>query len=213
MRHCAGLLLLGLLGLMGCRGRQTVATDLLPDTLRLQPGDVVFRRQTGLTSRVVMMSDREGIFSHTGIVVDSAGRLMVVHAVPGESRRSDEPDRVRMEPVGQFFAADATRAAGVCRPWHSAEGRVAAAYAMRRYREGTLFDHDFNNDDTTRLYCTQLVDLAYRQAGVRLVDTVTDVVDLPSFHYRCILPSQVLRSPRLRVIFISDASEKKRRRR
>ena len=210
MRRNLGGLLLCIIMSASCH-RQETATSLLPDTLGLQVGDVVFRRQVGLTSRVVMMSDREGIFSHTGIVVDTAGQLMVVHAVPGENKRKDEPDRVKMDSIERFFASNETRAAGVCRPWHKSEGRIAAAYAMRRYREGTLFDHDFNDDDTTRLYCTQLIDLAYRQAGIRLVDSVPQIIDLPSFRYRCILPSQILQSPRLQIIFINDTSKKVQR--
>ena len=196
--------------LMGC-GQAKEEHSLLPDSLRLQVGDVVFRRCTGLTSRVVMMSDREGIFSHTGIVADSAGQLMVVHAVPGESERRDEPDRVKMEPLGRFFSSRQAVAAGVARPKDAEAGRRAAEYALRRYREGTLFDHDFDDNDTTRLYCTQLVTLAYRQAGVRLVDSVPEIIDLPSFHYRCILPSQLLQSPQLQIIFTHETSKKVRR--
>lgn len=211
MRDCVMGLIFCLVGLAGCRGRQSAATSLLPDTLGLQPGDIVFRRQTGLTSRVVMMSDREGIFSHVGIVVDTAGRVMVVHAVPGESGRKDEPDRVKMDSIGCFFSSRQAVAAGVARPRNAQTGRTAAAYALRRYREGTFFDHDFDDEDTTRLYCTQLVDLAYRQAGIRLVDSVPRIIDLPSFHYRCILPSQVLQSPHIQIVFINDTSKKVRR--
>lgn len=198
--------------LVGCRQGKPIHS-LLPDSLRLQVGDVVFRRCTGLTSRIVVMSDREGIFSHTGIVADSAGRLMVVHAVPGETERNDEPDRVKMEPVDEFFSSRQAVAAGVARPRDARAGRIAAAYAVRRFREGTLFDHDFNDSDTTRLYCTQLVTLAYRHAGVRLVDSVPEIIDLPTFHYRCVLPSQVQQSPQLRMLFVVDTSKKIHRKR
>ena len=151
MKRNLGGLLLCIIMSASCH-RQNTATSLLPDTLGLQVGDVVFRRCTGLTSRVVIMSDSEGIFSHTGIVVDSAGQLMVVHAVPGESEHKDEPDRVKMESPECFFSSHQAIAAGVARPRDAKAGQKAASYAMRRYREGTLFDHDFNDNDTTRLY-------------------------------------------------------------
>lgn len=55
----------------------------MPDDCQLKTGDVVFRRGSGLTSHVVLAADVNGNYSHLGIVVDSAGIKMVVHAVPG----------------------------------------------------------------------------------------------------------------------------------
>lgn len=185
----------------GCH-RQQSPGSLLPDTLQLQEGDIVFRRCTGLTSCIVVAQDRDGIFSHTGIVVDSSGTKMIVHAVPDEPDFPGDPDRVKLESVASFFSSAHAVAAAVARTAYPEAGTLAAQYAMRRYREGTLFDHDFNDEDTTRLYCTQLITLAYEKAGIHLVDTIREVIDLPSFHYRCILPSQIQQSPLLHYIFM-----------
>ena len=78
-----GVMLLVCILLTGC------ITDgpfrsILPETVELRAGDVVFRRGGGLTSRAVLMADAQGQYSHIGIVVDSAGQKMIVHAVPGE---------------------------------------------------------------------------------------------------------------------------------
>ena len=204
MKH--GILPLCLVAAMtACGHRPAAEASLLPDTLQLREGDVVLRRCTGLISRMVTMSDNGGQFSHTGIVTDSAGTPMVVHAVPGEPDWEGDPDRVKMEPARSFLASDHAVAAAVLRPRNAKAGQLAARYAVRRYREGTLFDHDFDDMDTVRLYCTQLIVLAYEQAGVELVDTVREVFNLPGFHYRCVMPSQILQSPHLQTIFMFNS--------
>ncbi len=204
MKH--GVLFLCLVtALTACSHRTSATGSLLPDTLQLREGDVVLRRCTGLISRMVTMSDNGGQFSHTGIVVDSAGIPMVVHAVPSEPDWEGDPDRVKMEPARSFLASDHAVTAAILRPRDTQAGQLAAHYAVRRYREGTLFDHDFDDQDTVRLYCTQLIVLAYEQAGVELVDTTRKTIDLPGFHYRCIMPSQIFQSPHLQTIFMFNS--------
>jgi hypothetical protein len=56
--------------------------SILPEGLQLREGDVVFRRGGGMVSHVVVAADREGNYSHVGIVVDSAGVPMVVSDLP-----------------------------------------------------------------------------------------------------------------------------------
>lgn len=190
------------IALSGCSPTTRTAGSLLPDTLQLREGDVVLRRGTGLTSRLVISQEREGFFSHVGLVVDSAHTPMIVHAVPGEPDFPGDPDRVKMTSPHDFFDRKHAVAAAVYRPREAEVGRRAAGFAREVYRRGTLFDHDFNEEDTLQMYCTELITYVYRRAGVELVDEQRHVVDLPAFHYRCILPSQICNSPFLRKIYM-----------
>lgn len=47
---------------------------IFPAGCELKTGDIVFRRGGGISSHAVMMADRNGRYSHVGIVVDSAGK-------------------------------------------------------------------------------------------------------------------------------------------
>lgn len=188
----------------GCHKSVTDAT-LLPDTLQLEVGDVVFRRCTGLASRMVIWSDADGMFSHTGIVVDSAGKKMVIHAVPGEPDFPGDPDRVKMEPVERFFSTAHAISAGACRPVNAEAGQQAARVAWEKYKEGILFDHAFDDNDTSQLYCTELITHAYHRAGVELVGNERDTIDLPGMHFRCIMPSHLFHSTQLYPIFMSNS--------
>lgn len=71
-----------LLLMAACGGDGNRTRSIMPDSICLKAGDVVLRRGSGLTSRAVLMADRSRGYSHVGIVVDSAGVMMVVHAVP-----------------------------------------------------------------------------------------------------------------------------------
>lgn len=188
--------------LTACCKTKTEYNSLLPDSVTLQEGDVVMRRCTSLSSRMVTWTDTDGAFSHTGIVVDSAGIPMIVHAVPDEPDYAGDPDRVKMDTPARFFSSAHAIAAAVLRHPDAEVAASAARCAADKYRQHVLFDHHFDDEDTTELYCTELIVHAYRHAGVELVDSQRHVVDLPGIYYRCILPSQLEHSTQLQTIFM-----------
>ena len=73
--------------LWGCSSTPHNKTGFLPTIPKetLRSGDIVFRQGSGLTSRIVQKADKNGIYSHVGIVLrDKNGDCLVIHAVPGE---------------------------------------------------------------------------------------------------------------------------------
>lgn len=147
----------------------TVRDDVPLDSLR--DGDLALRQGTGLESEAVLRLDSAGgQYSHIGIVVSDNGKWKVVHAVPGESR--DGIDRVKIEPIDTFFLS--TRAAHGAvmrlRGCSAVAAREAAQSAARLV--GVPFDYNYNWQDTTRLYCTQLIAVAYSSAGIDLLSGV-----------------------------------------
>ena len=185
MRHLAYTFLI-LAGICGCRNN--TKTTIFPDSCRLSAGDVVFRKGEGMTSRVVILADKEGTYSHVGIVVDSAGMPMIVHAVPGEPVFEGDPDRVKMDTPQKFYSSVSASAGEVCRFRGSpVVARRAAAYAMQVYRR-----------HTPEMYCCELVEAAYTYAGTPLTDGNRHSLSFPGMGtYRCMLPSDILQSPRL----------------
>ena len=102
--------------------------------------------------------------------------------------------RVKCEPVDRFFAADRAVCGAVMRV--KADSLLcagAACHAGRLALERVLFDHDYDLTDTTRLYCTELVDFVYRTQGI----------DLPEggFHGDFLLPSDLFESGKLDLLF------------
>lgn len=160
---------------------------IFPQDVELSPGDVVFRRGSGVTSHAVLLAEKGGAYSHVGIVVDSAGVPMVVHAVPYE----DDEDRVKMEHPNDFFAPSRAQKGAVFRHCSSEVARQAAEAAVKVYRRGVLFDHDYDANDTTKMYCTELVIFAYGKTGQPLPGLHSHHLHLVGFESDCFLPSDL----------------------
>lgn len=194
-----GVWLLGAMGLLsGCRhdGSQSI----LPAACRLSPGDVVFRRGGGVTSHAVLLADGGGVYSHVGIVVDSCGVAMIVHAVPDEPDFEGDSDRVKMEPPELFFRKSRAAQGAVLRHRDSLAAHRAAFEALAVYGRHVAFDHDYDDLDTTRMYCTELVTYAYRRAGCPLQGIGRQHLRFLDIDADCVLPSELLHCKDLRQI-------------
>lgn len=182
------LLMVGLM-MVGCASGDF--HSILPEGVQLKAGDVVFRRGGGMTSRAVLMADAKGEYSHIGIVVDSAGQKMIVHAVPGEPDFEGDEDRVKMDRPEHFFSTEFTIIGEICRPKDSLIAARAAEVAIRQYRKGVLFDHDYDERDSTKMYCTELITYAFRRAGYEIASGERHHVNLPIVRADCIFPSDI----------------------
>lgn len=182
-----------------CGHRQTAERSILPADVVLRPGDVVLRRGSGLTSRAVLAAEGGGQYSHVGIVADSCGTLVVVHAVPGETQREGEPECVKADRPAQFFSSVRASCGSVWRHPDAVKAQRAALQALNYHARRLLFDHDYDDLDTTRLYCSELVEHAYNAVGVTLVGSRRHNFALPAATYRhLILPSDFTKGHRLR---------------
>ena len=187
------LVLLLPLCMLACSDTDCIQSGtILPDDVELKAGDVVFRRGSGFTSQAVLLAEKGGAYSHTGIVVDSADVLMIVHAVPGEPEFEGDEDRVKMEYPESFFHPLKASQGAVYRHVDSCVAQQAAVRALQTYWRHPLFDHDYDDTDTTRLYCTELVIHAFSQTASPLKDIRHQHLHLVGFEADCILPSDVL---------------------
>lgn len=206
MSHHATSLLTALgiaaaLSISGCSERPREHT-ILPAGAELREGDVVTRRGAGVESRLVCAADSTGLYSHIGIVArhPGSGELVVVHAVPGEAPRG-EPEVVKADTPQAFFSSQRALTGAIWRPADPELGRRAALHALTSLRRRALFDDAYDFADTTRLYCCELVELAYRNAGASLASGRHSQVWLPpAGHIDCWLPSDLYTSPLLRHI-------------
>jgi cell wall-associated NlpC family hydrolase len=134
--------------------RQSVTADL-------RPGDIVFRRGVGPTADAVSLASLSSAgmvaWTHVGIVAQLAkdGPLYVVHAIDDRGVVMDPPER--------FFSA-AESSAGTFVRLGGGEGvaRIAMGFVGRAFDASlSLFDHE-------DFYCTELIFVSMRQAGIRL---------------------------------------------
>ena len=105
-----------------------------------------------------------------------------------------------MESPEEFFSTRRAAIGQVMRWPDSIAATRAAETALRLYRKGLPFDHEYNDADSTSMYCTELVRYAFRSAGVSLEGTPARRIPLPGFKYPCFLPSSVARAEGLQLL-------------
>ena len=139
------------------------------DTIGLRNGDLLFRNGCGYESHVVTNMSA-GDYSHIGIAYRTAEGWCVIHAVPGEAEEG-EPEVLKCEAIAEFYRCDRAKA-GACARVHCADSLAdaAARHAMRLVERRVEFDDDCELEDSSQLYCTELVRLVYADCGVDLCE-------------------------------------------
>ena len=159
-------------------------------------------RGTGITSRIVLAADREGSYSHVGILKKENGKWHVIHAVPGEPDFKGDADRVKMETIEHFFeAGKAIRGAVMRVSKDSTVACKAAKNALNLFLKRVPFDHSYNLNDTTEMYCTELIDYVYRKEGVDLPEGRISSINIPGLRGDYLLPNDIVQSKRLCLIY------------
>lgn len=167
----------------------------------LNEADIAFRTGRSMASRIVLASDTEGYYSHVGIIVKQNNKYMVIHAVPGESRPG-EPDKVKMEALEQFYTPDKAKAGKIMRLNIDPELKTTITqYALQSYKNQTHFDHNYNLNDSTKLYCTELIWRAYKTAGIDITNNKTRYINFSVFKGNMIFPSHIQNNEKLISIF------------
>lgn len=193
--------LLGILMLSGCTNHETEKPLDLPVDL-FREGDIAFRKGTGLTSRVVLSADKEGTYSHTGILKQLDGKWYVVHAVPDEPDYEGDVDRVKLDPVERFFSSNRASNGAVMRMEVDPEKACHAAQrAFDLYRAHILFDHEYDLNDTAKMYCTELVNHVYLKEGIDLSEGRITYVNFPGFTGNYLMPNDITCNKKLHLIY------------
>lgn len=185
----------------GCgKGNYKAMKSILPVNVTLQDGDVIFRKGTGMARRVVTTADNDGIYSHVGIVVRKGDALMVVHAVPDEHDFDGDVDRVKLDSLGRFYSESYASRGEIMRHSDSIAASMAARKALEVYERGTLFDNDYDDEDTSRLCCTELIKFVYASTGHPLDDVNKHTMKVLNITTNCSFPSDLQGSKYLRTI-------------
>lgn len=176
------------------------ARPLAIDENSLENGDLIFRRGVGLVSDFVVSVDTSSMFSHVGIISKTGTHFSVIHILPDEEHGSD--DFVRMEPLESFLSADNASGYTICRLTGSRRkiSTRAVDNALALWMGRVRYDYDLDSLNPRRLYCSELVWLAYKKAGIDLTDGVLDRVNIPFYQGRYIMISRLLNSRWLETI-------------
>jgi hypothetical protein len=197
------IFLLALLVLAGCSGcSSTSTTDFSALVTKLEEGDLLFRKGTGVVGHIVTSVDNRGDYSHVGIVVRNDCAWQVVHAVPHEPDFKGDIDRVKIESVERFLGRYPEASFGHYRVKIGSDSvAIAVANALRLSEQLVPFDHDYDLSDTSSLYCTEFVEYIYSLAGIELSEGRRTELFFPSLSGNYIMPSDLTESAYLEPIY------------
>lgn len=187
---------------VACSNSRTTQVEKRNIPIEFHNGDIAFRRGTGVASRAVLSANNRGSFSHVGVVANIEGEWCVVHAVPYEGKLSSD-DRVYSEPTGEFFNTMKATSGAVYRleGLDSLRQESIRQYLVRQLDIKTLFDHDYDLSDTTKLYCSELVWRAYLGVDIDISNGSRTKVILPGFAGIHIMPSDIEHNEELHLMY------------
>ena len=114
----------------------------------------------------------------------------------------DDAKKVILEPIDTFFLS--TRAAHGAimrlRDCSPTTTRQAATKAAEFAKRGTPFDFSYDWTNTSRLYCTELIWVAYNSAGVKILQSNNRIKEDHSTN-TIVFPSDIASNDSLRVVF------------
>jgi hypothetical protein len=181
--------------------KQKTAFFFQIDETILQEGDIVFRRGVSLASHVVLTADKEGGYSHIGIIVKDSSGWRVIHAVPGETDKENPEEIIKKESLSQFFAPNKAAAGAIYRlDTVETIGILAAQKAQILFERKLLFDHQYDLEDSTKMYCTELLFFVFNDAGVDISEGKRS--SFPGFREAFLLPGDILACSKLKKIWV-----------
>ncbi|MBK9175820.1 MAG: hypothetical protein IPM46_05670 [Flavobacteriales bacterium] len=121
----------------------------------LQDGDLILRRGHGWVSDVIAnVLKEEYDLSHCGIIAEHEGGLWVIHSVSNSVSDSDGMQAHRL----QAFVSQSKHGSVVVTRLRTDRDRSGIALRAKHYlRRKVPFDHRFDRNDTTSLFCSELI--------------------------------------------------------
>ncbi|MFW6019523.1 MAG: YiiX/YebB-like N1pC/P60 family cysteine hydrolase [Bacteroidales bacterium] len=165
------------------------------DNITFHSGDIILRRGKSLVSQLVLLRDKASEYSHIGVIVIKDEQPYVIHAVPGEAEKH-EPEYVKMETVKEFLDVkkSADFAVYTLKEDYRRYRQKVADKALTYVKNHVEFDSEFNLEDESKLYCTELIWRAYNYAGINLANSI-DKINSPFYKGDFIYPSTLFSSP------------------
>ena len=123
----------------------------------LQSGDIILRKGYGFVSNRIIESLNDSLdISHCGIIVKTDTAWIVVHAIPGKYSIFSKQDGVIVSSLSKFVEDAQPNSIIVTRlkrEYLQPMERKALFYAEQK----TPFDYNFDLNDSTSLYCSELI--------------------------------------------------------
>ena len=195
-------IIISILTMIQCSGPEQPKLSPKIPIEKLQAGDIAFRRGESIASEVVLYNDIDGRYSHVGLVVETDSGLMVAHSVPGETSTQETIDVIQIEHINHFFEPKVSVRGEIMRMnLDSVQRHLLNILALKKVDDKVPFDHNYDLSDTTKLYCTELLQLLFKNIGIDLAQGRITPINVPGLSNNYIMPSDIYNNNNLKTIF------------
>lgn len=132
------------------------------DTSSLEEGDILLRRGRGFVSSMIAGVSSHGV-SHCGIVLKDGDNWMVVHSISGHI---SDRDGIRANTLPEFIQDALPGTLYHLKPRFEIDRRTIANLCGELLHRKIGFDHNFNLEDESELYCSELIRCVYLRSGM-----------------------------------------------
>ncbi len=123
----------------------------------LQDGDIILRKGYGFVSNQIIETLKDSLnISHCGIIVQIDSCWSVVHSTPGYFSIPFKDDGVIITSLSKFMESSYPNSIIITRLKRDHLSQIAEK-ALNYAERKVPFDYDFNYNDTTSLYCSELI--------------------------------------------------------
>lgn len=195
-------IIISILMMIQCSGPEQPKLSPKIPIEKLQAGDIAFRRGESIASEVVLYNDIDGRYSHVGLVVETDSGLMVAHSVPGKTSTQETIDVIQIEHINHFFEPKVSVRGEIMRMnLDSVQRHLLNILALKKVDDKVPFDHNYDLSDTTKLYCTELLQLLFKNIGIDLAQGRITPINVPGLSNNYIMPSDIYNNNNLKTIF------------
>ncbi len=174
----------------------------LPPNSALQNCDIAMRKGGSAANIFLSAADTGMQYTHAGIIIFIENEPMVIHSVPDEAEPGDI-DRIKIEPLSDFYWGLKALAGAIFRPTSLSDEqrRVATKEAYRWYEKRVPFDADYELGDTSKIYCTELLNLAFDKVGYDVSAGNFTELESGLFIGKFIFPSDIIDNTDMELIY------------
>lgn len=160
--------------------------------IEFHDGDIAFRCGSGFMSKMVIAANPKGRYSHVGVIAKVNDRWCVIHEVPYEGRTTAD-DKIYCEEVDKFFDSNKAISGAIYRfeGLDSIHRATIRQYALQQLSLNTPFDHEYDLEDDSSQYCSELVWRSFLTTGIDISNGNRTYALFPGLSGYYILPSDI----------------------
>ncbi len=133
------------------------------DPARFEEGDLILRRGSSTVSGFIARGLPGSCeMSHCGILTAHGDSWQVVHSISG---KISDLDGIRIDSLQDFLRQAQPGKAIHIKPRFSIDRHAISENAHKYLRRRIPFDHDFDLEDSNRMYCSELIRQVYLDSG------------------------------------------------